>query len=67
MCVPFNSNEDWITTLAAQHNYPEVESWRPWTLNHVPSGYVTTYKVPGAASNFSFITIKDAGKEGAKR
>lgn len=63
MCVPYNSNEDWITSLATQQNFSKSEAWRPWlTDDGVPSGYVTTYSIPGVTShNFTFVTIKGAG------
>jgi len=58
-CVPYNGNEDWTAGLGLA----EVESWRPWLVDEVPAGYVTTYAVPGQLSgaNFTFLTIKDAG------
>merc|ERR1740117_1631800 len=57
-CVPYNSNEDWISSLAAQQNYEVAEPWSPWLLNDVPAGYVTSYAIPGGPANFSFITIR---------
>lgn len=60
-CVPYNSNEDWIVTLARMQHYPEVEAWRPWLHDEVPAGYVTTYSIPGAAANMTFVTVKDSG------
>lgn len=60
-CVPYNSNEDWVTTLASLQHYPKAEAWRPWLLRGVPAGYVTTWSVPGAKANFTFVTVKDSG------
>ena len=60
-CVPYNSNEDWVTTLAGLQHYPKAEAWRPWLLRGVPAGYVTTWSVPGAKANFTFVTVKDSG------
>ena len=59
-CVPYNSNEDWTAALAAQQGWVEAEAWRPWLLNNVPAGYVTSYKTGGAA-NFTFVTVKESG------
>ena len=59
-CVPYNSNEDWTATLAAQQGWEEAEAWRPWILDSVPAGYVTSYKTNGAA-DFTFVTIKESG------
>ena len=71
-CVPYNSNEDWTVALAAQQKWPVAEAWRPWLLDNIPAGYVTTYKLsdddtPAAGggsssnNNFTFITIKESG------
>merc|ERR1711865_1087793 len=61
MCVPYNSNEDWIAALAAQQGYEVKSPWHPWSLETVPAGYVTTYQVPGGPADFTFLTIKDSG------
>ena len=60
-CVPYNSNEDWIAALAAEQKYPMKEAWRPWLLDNVPAGYVTTYGPMQSGHNWTFVTIKDAG------
>ena len=59
-CVPYNSNEDWTVALATQQGYAELEAWRPWVMDDVPAGYVTTYATPGPA-NFTFLTVKNSG------
>ena len=59
-CVPYNSNEDWTVALAAQQGWQELEAWRPWTVNDIPAGYVTSYGTPGPA-NFTFLTVKNSG------
>lgn len=58
-CVPWNSNLDWVTALAAKQGYEEVQAWQPWTLDDVPAGYVTSYATDG--HDFTFVTVKNAG------
>ena len=64
-CVPFNSNADWITSLAAQQGYDNAEAWRPWLLDRgggakVVAGYVSSYATD-VAYNLTFLTIKASG------
>lgn len=59
-CVPYNGNEDWTNGLAKELGLTAVEEFRPWVVDSVPAGYVTTWTVPGAA-NFTFLTVKEAG------
>ena len=59
-CVPYNSNADWIVSLAAQQKWAQAEAWRPWLLQRVPAGYVTRYDTK-LAHNLTFITVKQSG------
>jgi hypothetical protein len=73
--VPYNGNEDWTEAMASKLGLTEVERFRPWVVDQVPAGYVTTYGAPQAdggagdsalegaalASNFTFLTVKEAG------
>ena len=58
-CVPYNSNADWVEALAKQQGYPQLQPWRPWRVDTVPAGYVTTYAA--AQHNLTFLTIKQSG------
>ncbi|KAJ1455385.1 peptidase S10, serine carboxypeptidase [Pelagophyceae sp. CCMP2097] len=69
-CVPYKGNEEWTTGLATAGIVVEAAPWRPWyaaqTARNAPSGYVTTYTVPGKVHNatgpdFAFLTVRLAG------
>lgn len=64
-CVPYKGNEEWTTGLAAKGLLSEKSAWHPWyaagAAAHIPAGYATTYTVPSAAVDFSFVTIRLAG------
>jgi len=65
-CVPYNSNADWISSLATQHGYSNAASpWRPWLLDrgggaNAVGGYVTTYDTH-LPHNLTFLTVKESG------
>jgi len=62
-CVPYNGNEQWISTLEDQGKLKETKEWAPWFTSNraAPAGYVTRYQAPGATVDFSFQTIRLAG------
>jgi len=63
-CVPYKGNEEWTESLETSGVVKTNKKWHPWFSNEVksaPSGYATTYTVPGASTDFSFITIRLAG------
>ena len=62
-CMPYSSNADWVEALAKQQGYMKTEAWRPWQLNSVPAGYVTTYApgFPFHAHKLTFLTVKQSG------
>jgi len=61
-CVPYIGNEQWTTDLAQKGVVTEKEAWRPWySTESVPAGYVTSYNVVNATTDFSFVTIRLAG------
>jgi len=63
-CVPYKGNEEWTEGLADQGVIKQNKAWHPWFADGVPqmpAGYSTTYTVPGAPYDFSFITIRLAG------
>jgi len=61
-CVPYIGNEEWTTDLAKKGVVTEKEAWRPWyATESVPAGYVTSYNVVNATTDFSFVTIRLAG------
>ena len=47
--------------MAAKLGMTSLETFRPWVVDQVPAGYVTTYKNPVGPANFTFITVKEAG------
>eukprot|EP01038_Epipyxis_sp_PR26KG_P004140 gene4140-5894_t len=53
-CINSFQAQNWTRNL----NIPEVQSWRPWTVDGCQSmgGYVTRYQ-----NNFDFLTIKGSG------
>ena len=64
-CVPFNSNADWISSLAAAQGYDNAMPWRPWLIHRgggatAVAGYVTSYATH-TAHNLTFLTIKNSG------
>ena len=61
MCVPYNSNEDWISSLATQQKWATSSPWKPWLLDKVPAGYVTKYDTSPLKHNLTFITVKQSG------
>jgi hypothetical protein len=63
-CVPYKGNEEWTEGLADQGVIKQNKPWHPWFADGVPqmpAGYSTTYTVPGAPYDFSFVTIRLAG------
>ena len=64
-CVLYKGNEEWVEGLAASGVLKEKKAWHPWfdrrARARVPAGYATTFSVPGAHTDFSFVTIRLAG------
>jgi hypothetical protein len=62
-CVPYNGNEAWISQLEENGDLEETSPWQPWFSSNTaaPSGYITKYRAPDAATDFYFATIRLAG------
>merc|ERR1712118_594832 len=59
----YNGDEAWIDSLEEKGVLTETAPWTPWFTSSktAPSGYITRYQAPGAAVDFSFVTIRLAG------
>lgn len=62
-CVPYNGNEEWISSLEDKGVLEQKAPWTPWfsSKKRAPSGYITKYQAPGSSVDFSFVTIRLAG------
>jgi len=60
--VPYNGNQQWISELEEKGKLEETAPWKPWYAGaSSPAGYLTRYRAPGSATDFTFATIRLAG------